>query len=365
MRSPAVAKVSRGHLDMTINQIVTPLDNAVLETKAQYKVYFKIVVHALKELVTSIEKENICTDAEATFVRQYSNLLTYSLEAFRIKYLFDDDERMRIDLTESGFPSYLEFRYLYNDLELRNEHISKLPKVETIKAEFLETLMKYKQPIDDDELHKAASVIYYTSVEKQFIYKRFVQGKILPAIGLGAEYMVSWSFYDVTYNRPFICFMYFNLYKEKIEDVRQELYSVLEQTADRDMEIDMLAYAIDKKLPQVHPKRIKKLDLGPLHNVFAKDELEITHVILKAIVEKTFDLSAYAISLRVDEAISKSEFKEGSLFNKQVLQVWEKSKRKKYLFSPHRVMQSLYDEIPEAINALTGNPIEISSLKLD
>lgn len=350
---------------MTLNQIVTPLDSAVLETKEQYKVYFKIVVHALKELVASIEKENICTDAEATFVRQYGNLLTYSLEAFRIKYLFDDDERMRIDLTESGFPSYLEFRYLYNDLELRSEHVSKLPKVAEIKGEFLETLMKYKQPINDEKLHKAASVIYYTTVEKQFIYKRFVQGKILPVIGLGAEYMVSWSFYDVTYNRPFICFMYFNLHKEKIEDVKQELYAVLEQTADRDMDVDMMAYAIDKKLPQVHPKRIKKLDLGPLHSVFAKDELDITHVVLKGIVEKTFDLSAYAISLRVDEATSTSEFTEGAFFNKQILQVWEKSKRKKYLFSPHRVMQSLYDEIPETLNTLTGNPIEISNLKLE
>ena len=159
--------------------------------------------------------------------------------------------------------------------------------------------------------------------------------------------------------------MYFNLHKQKIEEVKQELYSVLEETADRDMDIDMMAYAIDKKLPNVHPKRIKKLDLGPLHSVFAKDELDITHVILKAIVEKTFDLSAYAISLRIDEAISTSEFTEGSFFNKQLLQVWEKSKRKKYLFSPHRVMQSLYDELPETINTLTGNPIEISNLKLD
>ncbi|TMM58803.1 hypothetical protein FEE95_05070 [Maribacter algarum] len=350
---------------MAINQIVTPLDSAVLETKEQYKVYFKIVAHALNELVNSIEKENICTDAETTFVKQYCELLTYSLEAFRIKYLFDDDEKMRVDLTESGFPNYLEFRYLYNDLELKQEHVSKLPDVSKVKAEFLETLLKDKQPINDRKLHQAASVIYYSSVEKQFIYKRFVQGKILPVMGLDAEHMVSWSFYDVTANRPFICFMYFDLHKEKVEDVKGEIYAALENTADRNMDIDMMAYAIDKKLPYVFPKRIKKIDLGPLHSVFAKDELEVTHVILKAIIEKTFDLSAYAISVHIDEAVSTSEFKEGNFFNKQVLQVWEKSKAKNYLFCPHRVMQAMYDNIPETINALTGNPIEIPSLKLE
>jgi hypothetical protein len=349
---------------MSINQIVTPLDSAVLETKEQYKVYFKIVNHAFKELVNSISKENICTDAETTFIKQYCELLTYSLEAFRIKYLFDDEEKMRIDLTESGFPNYLEFRYLFNDLQLKQEHVSKLPEVSKVKAEFLETLLKEKQPISDRKLHQAASIIYYSSVEPQFIYNRFVQGKILPVMGLDANHMVSWSFYDVTSNRPFICFMYFDLQKVKVEEAKEEIYGVLENTADRDMAVDMMAYAIDKKLPNVFPKRIKKIDLGPLHSVFAKDELEVTHVILKAIIEKTFDLSAYAISLKIDEAVATSEFKEGNFFNKQILQVWEKSKSKNYLFCPHRVMQSMYDNIPETINALSGNPIEIPSLKL-
>ena len=349
---------------MSINQIVTPLDSAVLETKDQYKVYFKIVNHAFSELVNSIMKESICTDAEATFVKQYCELLMYSLEAFRIKYLFDDDEKMRIDLTESGFPNYLEFRYLFNDLELKQEHVSKLPEIEKVKSEFLETLLKEKKPIADRKLQQAASIIYYSSVKAQFIYKRFVQGKILPVMGLDAQYMVSWSFYDVTSNRPFICFMYFDLHKEKIEDVKEEIYKVLENNVDRDLDVDMMAYAIDKKLTYIFPKRIKKIGLGPLHSVFAKDEMKVTHVILKAIIDKTFDLSAYAISVKIDEAVSTSEYKEGNFFNKQVLQLWESEKTKNYLFCPHRVMQSLYDNIPETINALTGNPIEIQSLKL-
>ena len=352
---------------MSINQIVTPLDSAVLETNEQYQVYFKIVTHAFNELVEKIANEKICTPVEASFVMQYGGLLTYSLEAFRVKYLFDSDEKMRIDLTESGFPNYLEFRYLFNDLELKQEHINKLPKLESVKAEFLETLLKDKQPIAEHKLHQAASLVYYTSVDQQYIFRRFVQGKILAAKGneFGAQYMVSWSFYDVTTNRPFICFMYFDLYKEKLEDYKSEIYKVLENTADRDMPIDMMAYAIDKKLEHLHPKKIRKFDLGPLHSVFAKDEIAITHIILKAIVEKTFDLSAYAISVRVDEAISTGAFTEGSFFNKQQLQVWEAKPQKKYLFCSHRVMQSLYDNIPETINSLTQDPIEIRSLKLN
>ena len=76
--------------------------------------------------------------------------------------------------------------------------------------------------------------------------------------------------------------MYFDLHKTVLAEVRDEIYSVLENTADRDMNVEMMAYAIDKKLTYVFPKRIKKFDLGPLHNVFAKDKMETTHAITKS-----------------------------------------------------------------------------------
>jgi len=351
---------------MSINQIVTPLDSAVLETKEQYRVYFKIVTHAFDELVTRIAQHNICTPLEADFVKQYCELITYSLEAFRVKYLYDEDEKMRIDLTESGFPNYLEFRYLFNDLELKHQHIEKLPEAKVLKAEFLETLLKSKQEVSDRKLQQAASIIYYSSVEKQFIFKKFVQGKILEAKSeTDGQYVVSWSFYDVTTNRPFICFMYFDLYKQDLADYKQKIYEVLEETADRNMSLDMMAYAIDKKLSKVWPKKLKKIDLGPLHNVFAKDELIVTHTILEAIGKKTLDLSAFALSLRVDETVSTDSFAEGGIFSKQYLQVWAPTKVNTYLMAPHRVIQVFYDNIPEALHLLTKEPIEVPAVKLD
>jgi hypothetical protein len=350
---------------MSINQIVTPLDSAVLENKEQYTVYFKVVHHAFTEMVNKLVAHDICNSLELSFMKQYCELITYSLEAFRVKYLYDEEEKMKVDLTESGFPNYMEFRYLINDLALKSEHMSKLPKPELLKEEFLESLLKHKEPISKRKLSQAASIVYYSSVEKNHIFKRFVQGRIIKIENNPeAPYLVSWSFYDVSYNRPFICFMYFDLYKTKVEDYTKEIYEVLEKSADRDMSLDMMAYAIDKKLPKILPKKLRKIDLGPLHNVFAKDELEITHVLLEGIVRKTLGLTACAVSLSIDEIVSTGKFNEGNFFNKQELQIWEAKKPEKYLFTSHRVMQMLYDKIPERINKLTQEPIEISPLKL-
>jgi hypothetical protein len=351
---------------MSINHIVTPLDSAILDTKEHYVFYHKMVDFAFKELIVAVQRQKLCNEQEVLLFKQYCDLLLYSIEAMRIKYMYDEEDNMKVDLTDSGFPNYLEFRYLFNDLELRDEYLGKLTPITTLKEEFLQTLMHKKQPIKKIKLFQAASIVYYTSVNKQFIFNRFVQGKIIEATeGSGADLLISWSFFDVSHNRPFICFMYFNYEGNRVNDYKDEIYEVLKTTSDREMSLDTMAYTIDRKLPKISPKLIKRIDLGPIHNVFAKDENEVTHAILEGIGRKEIPLESYAISLRIDEVKSNSEFKEGSFFSKQTLQKWDEVFNQKYVFAPHRIIQLLYNKTPDIMNRLAKAPIEIAELKID
>ncbi|RKE95207.1 hypothetical protein [Ichthyenterobacterium magnum] len=347
--------------------IVTPLDSAYLDSKEHYVFYHKMIDFALKELIVAVQQQQLCNEDEVNLFKQYSDLLLYSIEAMRVKYMYDDEGNMKVDVTDSGFPNYLEFRYLFNDLELREEYLDKLTNVDTLKEEFLDTLLRKKEPIKKRKLFQASSIVYYTSAKKEYIFNRFVQGKIINAEdGTPGEYLVSWSFYDVSHNRPFICYMYFdyNGGKNPLKD-REDIYKILKTVADREMALDTMAYAIDKRLEKVLPKLIKRIDLGPIHNMFAKDENQITHAILDGISKKTIPLESYAISLKIDEVASGSEFKEGSFFNKQVLQKWNSVFKKKYVLAPHRIIQLLYNKTPEIMNKLSKAPIEIANLKID
>lgn len=344
--------------------IVTPLDSAILDSKEQYVFYHKMVDFAFKELIVAVQQQKICDAVEVQLFKQYCDLLLYSVVAMRVKYMYDDEDNMKVDLTDSGFPNYLEFRYLFNDLELRDEYLGKLTPIATLKEEFIDTLLRKKEPVSKRKLFQASSIVYYTSVNKQFIFNRFVQGKILTAPeDVDADLLISWSFYDVSHNRPFICFMYFNYDGNKILDYRDEIYEVLKAVADRDMSLDTMAYTIDRKLPKVSPKLIKRIDLGPLHNVFAKDEHKVTHTILESIGKKEIPLESYAFSLRVNEVRSKSEFKEGSFFSKQTLQKWDDVFKQKYILAPHRIIQLLYNKTPEMMNTLAKPPIEVGSFQ--
>ncbi|MBJ6368735.1 hypothetical protein [Snuella sedimenti] len=349
---------------MSVNHIATPLDSAILDSKEHYVFYHKMVDFAFKELIVAVQQQGLCNTIEVNLFKQYCDLLLYSIEAMRIKYMYDDEDNMKVDLTHSGFPNYLEFRYLFNDLELRDEYIGKLTSIESLKEEFLNTLMHKKQPIKKNRLFQAASIVYYSSVKKEYIFNRFVQGKVVSAPkGSKADLLVSWSFFDVSLNRPFICFMYFDYDGTRINDYKDTIYEVLKATADRDMALDTMGYTIDRKLPKVSPKYIKRIDLGPLHNVFAKDENVITHAILEGIGKKDIALESYAISLKMDEVTSGSEFKEGSFFTKQTLQKWNEVIKQRYVFAPHRIIQLLYNKTPDMLNKLAKAPIEISSIE--
>ena len=204
------------------------------------------------------------------------------------------------------------------------------------------------------------------STYHEYFSEKEVKGKIINAPkDFDTDLMISWSFYDVSHNRPFICFMYFNYDGNRINDYKDEIYDVLKMTSDRDMSLDTMAYTIDRKLPKVSPKLIKRIDLGPIHNVFAKDENEVTHAILEGIGKKEIPLESYAISFKINEVKSKSEFKEGGFFSKQILQKWDEVFKQRYVFAPHRIIQLLYNKTPDIMNKLAKPPIQIAELKIE
>ncbi len=67
--------------------IVTPLDSAVLDSKDQYVFYHKMVDFALKELIVTVQQQQLCNQQEILLFKQYCDLLLYSIEAMRVKYI--------------------------------------------------------------------------------------------------------------------------------------------------------------------------------------------------------------------------------------------------------------------------------------
>ncbi|WP_046758437.1 hypothetical protein [Kordia jejudonensis] len=353
---------------MSINDITTPLDAAILDSDAQYELYYKMVKHVLDEFEINLVEWNhyrICTKEELKSLEEYCKRLAFSLRAMELKYRFDE-ERMKIDLTESGFPNYLELRYIHNDLDLKDEFKAKLPDAKVYKEKFIHQLMVSKQHVSKRDLFEASSSLYYNMIQEDKIFQKFVIGKIKKTKSSFATYVLDWAFYDVTLNRPFVCFMYFD-YKHD-DKIEQEIYNTIKDCADRYQDLNNMAYMIDKRLKNVHPQKIKRVDLGILHSIFSKDDHDTTHALLKAIAQKEVQMNSYALSTAVEtiNAVNSSKVSNDLLsFKKQVIQVWSDVVKHNYILAPHRVIQLLYGAIPDTVIHLHHEPFEVEELPED
>ncbi|WP_420574818.1 hypothetical protein [Kordia sp.] len=350
---------------MSLNEITTPLDSATLDSDAQYDLYYRLVKHVLDEFEINLVEWNhhrICTKEELKSLEEYCRRLAFSLKAMQLKYRFDE-EQMKVDLTESGFPNYLELRYIHNDLDLKDEFKAKFPPKSDFKEKFIHQLMVNKQHVDKRDLFEASSSLYYDMIQEDKIFQKFVLGKIKKTKSTFAMYVLDWAFYDVTLNRPFICFMYFD-YKHD-DKVEQEIYTSVKECADRCLDLDNMAYMIDKRLKYVHPRKIKRVDLGILHSIFSKDDHEITHALLKAIAQKDVPINSFSLTTTVEtiNAVNSSKVSNDLLsFKKQEIQVWSEITKHKYILAPHRVIQLLYGKIPNTIIHLHHEPFEVEEL---
>ncbi|EDP97653.1 hypothetical protein U8527_04870 [Kordia algicida OT-1] len=350
---------------MSLNEITTPLDAATLDSEAQYELYYSMVKHVLDEFEINLVEWNhyrICTKEELKSLENYCKRLAFSLKAMQLKYRFDE-ERMKVDLTESGFPNYLELRYIHSDLDLKEEFKTKFPSAEEFKDKFIKQLMVSKQHVSKRDLFEASSSQYYNMIQEEKIFQKFVLGEIKKTKSTFATYVLDWAFYDVTLNRPFICFMYFDFKPDP--KIAEEIYSTIKDCADRYQDLDNMAYMIDKRLKYVHPRKIKRVDLGILHSIFSKDDHEITHALLKAIAQKDVTLNSFSLTTTVEtiNAVSSSKVSNDLLsFKKQEIQVWSEVVKHKYILAPHRVIQLLYGKIPETIIHLHHEPFEVEEL---
>ena len=107
----------------------------------EYERYFKFVTHVLDAFTTRFAPKDGTQEQEVMVIRDLALRFLITLKALGLKYLFEDQEQMRIDLTASGFPNHMELRKLGADLELLKKGALPSVNVEHIKRQLLDKLI--------------------------------------------------------------------------------------------------------------------------------------------------------------------------------------------------------------------------------
>ena len=357
------------------------LDRAEFEQKDDYETYFEYVKFVFNAFYTHLGVklgESSAKKVERTVISYFLKRLLRSIELLNVKYQYDVSHSVRVDLTESSFPNHAELRQIKADYKLKNEFLEGLPNALILKDKLISRLrVRDEEPMDI--LDALAKRKYFTSLYPSSIYFMFNKGRLLEVEDRKSErkkYVYAWATYDMALNRPQIFVLDIEYSGEKpLTSDKNPTYAKLEEIIENistgSQNIYEIITFVDQEMPDLHPKLIKKYDLGPLYGEYSKDESPFT------LFHNRHNLSNEHFVLVYEEetvvSTSEAEVKSSWLSHSKPLQNFhvkaddpECVKRKlsgfnKTIIAPHKVIQLLLDdpEMNSVMQPLRNNMIAI------
>ena len=349
------------------------LDNVRFETRDQYIEYFDFIKTAFNRLMDSLKTRSSDNPIEIAILKDFMQKYLNTVEILRLKYLFDTENKMAIDLSDSSFPNYLEIRKLDSHKEKANETLKKLPKKESLKQEVLDYMFERKaQPIH--LLNKLGKITYSEALKTDSYMGLFTEGS-LHELGKASngnkKYLYNWASYDSMTNRPFIYILAFeftnktiNIQKEGLEAFKK----IIKKNSHNSSPLKVLATDIDNAAESIKPKILKRIDIGPIYCKYSKENHEISRI-----VQEKFNDDDYAFfyTTEIINSVGEKESKTGGMFSstKQLRQIFfvdetdisslerHVSEVNQYLIGSHKVVQYLTANKPEYITKLKIPPI--------
>lgn len=244
---------------------------ATLPSMDAYVSYFQSLAMLLRYL-SRCYKETAEKSLESRSIEQFFDRLLATIEALRIKYAFSAsaERPLWVDPTSSGFPNFMEFQHVTQDLLTKQERMTTLPPKAMLKSEMLgHMLTRHEEP--KASLWKLAERTYLEMLDEARMFLPFTPGELvlMKTREKFRAYAFTWGCFDFATNRPYIHTMTFDqdVDREPLElngAAWHEFLEVVRGEGARAPDIGILAVAIDQALDYVHPKVLKRLCVGPL-----------------------------------------------------------------------------------------------------
>lgn len=258
-----------------MNGYTTPeADFTVLASSDEYACYHNLMATALERLIKWYRKAASSGNEEAATVAASMDRLLYTIKVLRWKYLHSNGDSLKVDLTDSGFPSSSEIFSMETDLATRSEKLITLDQPGNLKAQILEAMMKQGEE-PEHLLRKLSERVYFEQLGKGKLFLSFNPGelKLMKETEKHRTYVFTWSCYDFSTSRPYIHIMTFDQSIDSDPLVEgsasyDQFMKVVKHEGSRAPGVFVIAANIDAAMEDIHPKLLKRICLGPLFSPF-------------------------------------------------------------------------------------------------
>jgi len=363
--------------------------------------YFKAMRAALEGLRVYLADQSSPLYAHGLVgqvVVPYVTRLSATFEAWenRVGFL----EKFRISRAESGYPTYQNVLELEKDRATADTRLAAMPTVEQLKSEMADFVLRQKA-FPDALQARLAELLYLEQIGKGEIFGPFILPEtVRVAVNPKTRrplYVVHWGVFDGSQTLPMV-------YMATIEDSSEAIGKML-VTADGKLNPDIdiplpvggllnpalarafdasaerngaytlspatIAQNIDKDFPDLHPKQLRRIVLGPFYTAGITENSDVVTSILSKVRKQE---NAWVLTWTIQEVFSKTErpakrglwssapATEEYHINTDDLEAARQgvSSYEKHALVPHDAYQALYAE-GEAAKVFDGFKVHVIS----
>jgi hypothetical protein len=352
-------------------------DHKTLDDDLAARRYFKkfeAITRLLVPVSDEMEKDRVFSDLDGAVLEDYISAIARSFKALSLKYLVSGrldgigQKHLTIDLHESGFPIFQEIVTMANDAAQAAKRLEGMPEPERLKDEMVRQIVGER--VVPTKLQYALSQRLYFETLKEgglFFAQVHPAAEFLADVSGGRRgYLVHWGVYDSQLNVPIVYLM------EVVDSGRKalpmderrwpEVQAHLLAQSVGGLKLLTIARGFDADFADLHPKRLRRLTLGPMYSqAFTLQTGAMREVLDGA---KAAEGEDWALSWTVEELVSERVEVEKGWFSETEREVFRLdpfapggedsgvTRITRSLILPERPYQVLAEKDPEGFRAM-------------
>jgi hypothetical protein len=358
--------------DPTVKDVLTSDHHELYDTLVARRYFAKFVriTGHLGRVAAEMETEGRLNRTEARVLGVYLKSVAGTFQALSHKYLMtgrgDGALRLTIDRHESGFPVAQELMTMAVDAQQAEKHLAGMPSETELKDRMV------RQIVGDLTIPTALQF----ALAQRYYYEALAAGGIFWArndpdaqwiedLGERRHFLVHWAVWDTQVNLPVVYLM--DLEDSGRKPLPTDAYrwpqaqQALMAQSVGGLKLLTIATGFDKDFPDLHPKRLRRIILGPMYSAsFTLQSGPISKVLEGAKAPEGED---WALVWTVEDLISdrEEEVKDG-WFSSSFRQVYKldavagaelgATRQDRMIILPEKPYQVLVEQDPKGLRGL-------------
>lgn len=258
----------------------TPLTNDhheiydTLIARRYFEKFARITGHLVR-VAGEVEAEGRLTRSEARVLGRYLTALTDTFRALSYKYLMtgraENAARLTFDRHESGFPVAQELMMMALDAAQVGKHLGGMASADELKDRMIRQIVR-DLSVPTQLQFALSQRLYYEALAEGGLFwaRNDPDAQWIADLPGRKHFLLHWAVYDTQVNLPVVYLMDVEDSGKKAlpNDDRRWPQAQAHLMAQSAMGLKLLTIAqgFDKDFSGLHPKRLRRITLGPMHS---------------------------------------------------------------------------------------------------